>query len=88
MRRLLPIFVSIVLCIWAAVAYAAEPRTALVIGNAAYGMKPLSNPVNDATDVAAALRQSGFEVILKTDADQAGMTEAVRAFGAKDVSMP
>jgi uncharacterized caspase-like protein len=67
--------------IWAAVAYAAEPRTALVIGNAAYGMKPLSNPVNDATDVAAALRQSGFEVILKTDADQAGMTEAVRAFG-------
>jgi uncharacterized caspase-like protein len=82
MRRLLPIFVSIVLCVFAAVAYAAEPRTGLVIGNAAYGTKPLSNPVNDATDIAAALRQSGFEVILKTDADQAGMTEAVRAFGA------
>jgi Caspase domain len=82
MRRLLPIFVSIVLCVWAAVAYAAEPRTALVIGNAAYGMRALSNPVNDATDIAAALRQSGFEVILKTDADLAGMTEAVREFGA------
>ena len=82
MRRLLPIFVSILLCVWVAVAHAAEPRTALVIGNAAYGTKPLSNPVNDATDIAVALRQSGFEVILKTDADQAGMTEAVRTFGA------
>src|SRR5271169_5039762 len=82
MRRLLPILVSIVLCAFAAVAHAAEPRTALVIGNAAYGTKPLSNPVNDATDVATALRQSGFDVILKTDADRAGMMEAVRAFGA------
>jgi hypothetical protein len=78
---MLPIFVSILLCVWVAVAHAAEPRTALVIGNAAYGTKPLSNPLNDATDIAAALRQSGFEVILKTDADQAGMTEAVRTFG-------
>jgi uncharacterized caspase-like protein len=82
MRRLVPILVSIVVCVWSAVGYGAEPRTALVIGNAAYGMKPLSNPVNDANDVAAALRQSGFEVILRTDADQAGMTDAVQTFGA------
>jgi hypothetical protein len=61
---------------------AAEPRTALVIGNSAYAIGALDNPVNDATDVAAALRGAGFEVILKTDANQRGIKEAARAFGA------
>jgi hypothetical protein len=35
-------------------------RLALVIGNKDYPWKPLVNPVNDATDVAAALEQAGF----------------------------
>ena len=35
-------------------AHAAECRVALIIGNAAYGDKPLRNPVNDAADLAAA----------------------------------
>ena len=60
---------------------AAEPRTALVIGNSRYAFSPLANPANDATDVAAALRSAGFNVILKTDADRRAMTEAIRAFG-------
>lgn len=59
----------------------AESRTALVIGNAAYKQSPLANPVNDATDIAQALRGAGFQVILKTDADQRGMKDAVRTFG-------
>jgi hypothetical protein len=37
--------------------------------------------VNDATDMAAALRGAGFDVILKTDADQQTIKEAVRTFG-------
>ena len=58
----------------------AESRTALVIGNAGYAFGKLENPVNDARDMADALRGSGFEVILKTDADQATMKDAIRAF--------
>lgn len=42
----------------------AQPRrVALVVGNASYPQRPLANPVNDATDLAAALRRLGFEVL-------------------------
>jgi Caspase domain len=58
-----------------------EARTALVIGNGGYSYSKLGNPVNDARDMADALRGAGFEVILKTDADQAGMKDAIRTFG-------
>ncbi len=58
-----------------------EPRAALVIGNSAYVASPLKNPVNDATDVANALRELGFSVVLKTDADQHAMRQALREFG-------
>lgn len=54
---------------------------ALVIGNSAYSDAPLRNPVNDATDMAAALRGLGFSVTLKTDANQRSMEEAIRDFG-------
>jgi len=63
------------------VSAAAEPRTALVIGNSRYAFSPLANPANDATDIAAALRNAGFDVILKIDADRSAMTEAIGAFG-------
>lgn len=62
-------------------ASAAEPRTALVIGNSRYAFGVLPNPENDATDIAAALREAGFEVILKIDADRRAMTDAIRSFG-------
>lgn len=55
-------------------------RVALVIGNAAYKVNPLSNPVNDATDIAASLKDAGFEVILRTDQDLAGMEGALVDF--------
>ena len=58
-----------------------EPRTALVIGNSNYAQSPLVNPVNDARDMADALRSAGFEVILKTDANQQGMRDGIRQFG-------
>jgi hypothetical protein len=55
----------------------AEKRVALVIGNGAYKNVPtLPNPPNDATDVAAALRRSGFDVFFETNLDQIGMQDA------------
>src|SRR5258706_2077142 len=60
---------------------AAEQRVALVIGNAAYKRGPLPNPVNDARDVAASLRQLGFNVLLKENTSQREMKQAVRDFG-------
>ena len=60
----------------------ADSRQALVIGNAAYtAPEPaLKNPVNDAREVAAALRELGFVVRLVADADHAAMRRAVREF--------
>ena len=60
----------------------AEPRVALVIGNAAYASKPLKNPVNDARAIAATLRRLGFTVVLKENATLREMVTAVREFGA------
>ena len=39
----------------------AEKRFALVIGNGAYATSPLKNPVNDAQDMATALRGVGLK---------------------------
>ena len=62
----------------------AQPRrTALVIGNAAYESGPLRNPVNDATDVAAALQRLGFDVSLLRDAKMRAMEEAIETFSQK-----
>ena len=58
-------------------------RIALVIGNANYSQGKLLNPVNDANDIATALREVGFEVILVTDADLRKMEEAVEQLGSK-----
>jgi hypothetical protein len=55
-------------------------RVALVIGNAAYKQSPLDTPVNDAKDVAAALRVSGFEIQELLNATKTQMLEATRAF--------
>jgi hypothetical protein len=56
-------------------------RLALVIGNSAYQTTPLKNPLNDAEDMAATLRNLGFEVILKKNADQRTMEDTIRYFG-------
>lgn len=56
-------------------------RLALVIGNGAYKKAPLRNPVNDAYDMAEALRKIGFEVIHKENASQRSMENAIRDFG-------
>ena len=60
---------------------ATERRVALVIGNARYANAPvLPNTVNDARDMAASLRQVGFEVVDGVDLDKRGMDQAVTRF--------
>ncbi len=59
----------------------ADTRVALVIGNSKYKNTPaLTNPGNDATDVAQALRAIGFQVTLKLDAEKRQMDQAVAQF--------
>jgi hypothetical protein len=59
----------------------AERRVALAIGNANYAsVNPLKNPINDATGVARALRELGFEVTLVTDLDKANFERKIFTF--------
>jgi len=59
-------------------------RVALVIGNAAYLSGPLKNTVNDARAMAAVLKNSGFEVLLRENVpNQNEMKKVVREFGMK-----
>jgi uncharacterized caspase-like protein len=60
-----------------------ENRIALVIGNASYKNAPLRNPVNDAQAVAAALKGFGFEVMLRENATQREMLDALREFSQR-----
>ncbi|MBR1213173.1 caspase family protein [Bradyrhizobium sp. JYMT SZCCT0180] len=55
-------------------------RHALVIGNGAYRSSPLKNPVNDATDMAAALRSVGFKVTLGNNLDIRQMRLTIQQF--------
>ena len=60
---------------------AAEKRVALIIGNSNYAQVPaLPNPVNDANDIASALKRAGFEVILGLDVDKREFDTKVRNF--------
>jgi hypothetical protein len=58
-------------------------RKALVIGNGSYSPGfELTNAINDAVAVAAALRRNGFDVTELRDLNRTGMDDAARAFGA------
>jgi uncharacterized caspase-like protein len=64
----------------------ADKRVALVIGNSHYKNTPaLTNPGNDASDVAQALTAVGFEVTLKLDAGKREIDQALAQF-ARDSS--
>ena len=74
----------VLLMVMAVSGLAAQTRYALVIGNNAYrGLPPLNNPVNDAADVAAALRELGYNVDLKTNLAVAAMDDAIDGFFAR-----
>lgn len=71
---------------------AAEKRVALVVGNSAYvHATPLTNPANDASDMAEALKRVGFEVILGLDVDRrtfdGKLRDFARALDGADVAL-
>ena len=76
-RLLAPVVAYLLLILPAA----AEKRVALVVGNSAYAhANPLPNPVNDAGDMAKALTEVGFEVILGLDLTKPAFDAKVRDF--------
>ena len=77
-RRLLAPVVAYLLLVFPA---AADKRVALVVGNSAYvHAAVLPNPVNDAGDMAKALTEVGFEVILGLDLGKQALDAKVRDF--------
>lgn len=56
------------------------PLYALVIGNAAYALHPLSNPGKDAMLIAGTLRELGFTVQQAKDLDRQQLFDVVRDF--------
>jgi hypothetical protein len=88
----LGLIAAVVLITQACGSASAETRVALVVGNSAYkSAGQLSNPRNDATDVAAALNRMGFKTIVGLDLDKAGMEDIeirfARAARDADVAM-
>src|SRR5204863_8147734 len=69
-----------------AAAQSAEPRIALVIGNAAYQAGALNTPANDAGLVAQTLQAAGFDVSGARDLDQESLRRAFRDFLDKAAS--
>jgi hypothetical protein len=81
MRGLL--FLLVALLAGSTAAAAAETRVALVIGNAAYKLGPLKNPINDARAMSASLKALGFEVIEVENAGRKRMQQSLRQFADK-----
>ncbi len=61
----------------------AAKRVALVIGNSGYvNANPLTNPANDAGDMADKLKALGFDVLIGLDLDKRGFDAKVRDFAS------
>jgi formylglycine-generating enzyme required for sulfatase activity len=58
-------------------------KFAFILGNAAYEVSPLRNTLNDAKDMAEALKALGFDVTLVLDANQKTMLRRIDEFGAR-----
>jgi uncharacterized caspase-like protein len=84
LKHLTPVlFATFALLCWHAPA-AAEKRIALVLGNADYKhTAPLSNPTNDANDMAEKLRTLDFDVIVATDLNKRDMERRIRLFSER-----
>jgi uncharacterized caspase-like protein len=73
-----------VLTSFAAGSARADDKIALVIGNSQYRYVPaLTNPTNDAADVAASLQRLGFKVKHLSDLDYNGFRRALIEFGSE-----
>ena len=63
--------------------YAAQRRSALLIGNAVYTREPLPNAANDVRALGSVLRAVGFEVAVIEDAGSGTMRDAIAGFGRR-----
>jgi len=82
MHRFASVFVVLLAVAAGSAAARAEKRVALVIGNASYQhTASLPNPVNDADDIAVALKKVGFEVIAVKNVDKRSLEKAMADFG-------
>src|ERR1035438_6579248 len=81
-RRISILWVLFLACVLpvAASPQAEGKRIALIIGNNAYSISPLQNAVNDARVLDKALRDAGFQTILRENATKAAMEEATAEF--------
>jgi uncharacterized caspase-like protein len=67
---------GLILLAWTDDVALAAKRVALVIGNSNYRIGQLTNPKNDAEDVAAVLERLNFEVLKHKDLTVAGFDNA------------
>ena len=74
-------WLAAIVCAWSVHASAAADRVALLIGNNNYGTVPLRNAANDAKDLGDALKDLGFQVIVRQNASRKDMIDAIREFG-------
>src|SRR5260221_342758 len=82
MHRFASVFLVLLAVAAGSVVARAEKRVALVIGNAAYQhTASLPNPVNDADDMASALKKVGFQVIAVKNVDKRSLEKAMADFG-------
>ena len=82
MRRLIVWTTLLLLLVAATQPALADKRVALVIGNSTYQkVGRLSNPANDAADMAAAFKRLGFTVTLAENLTYDAMRRALRDFG-------
>jgi uncharacterized caspase-like protein len=82
--RAVSVFLFVLALIAQNTAAMAQSRVALVVGNGAYrNTSTLANPLNDARDVAAALKSAGFDVVEAFDADKQAFDTALRSFTDK-----
>src|SRR5512147_3108109 len=63
--------------------FAAQRRSALLVGNAGYQREPLPNAANDVRALGSALRALGFEVVVIEDAASGTMRDAIAGFGKR-----
>jgi uncharacterized caspase-like protein len=84
-----PLLLAGMLAAAGARAQAGERRIALVIGNGAYRVGPLKNPVADAQAVGAQLRALGFDVMQRENLGLRELIESFRRFtlAARDASV-
>ena len=80
---MLRLVLSLTICLLGSIAWAADVRLALVIGNSKYlEFGTLDNPTNDAKGIDKTLRELGYSTRLVLDADESTLRREVKRFAS------